>query len=129
MTDVMYAHPGVEREADAYVATDAGRNGQRRVGQGGQRVLGGQHLDRLQVQHGCAELGSERRGRAARLPFLHAYQRCSLRGTEPDERARTGEEDPLFGSAEQLPVQQPGRRQTGCLDRDLDHPFGEPLRR
>ena len=54
------------------------------------RVLGGQHLERLRVEHGCAEVGGEHRGRAACLPFLQADQRCSLRGTEPDERARTG---------------------------------------
>ena len=127
IADVVYPHPGFEREANGHVATDAGRNGQRGVGQRGQRVLGGQHLERLRVQHGCAESGGERRGRAARLPFLHADKRCSLCGTEPDERARTGEEDPRLG-AEQLFVQQPEWRWACRLHPDLHHPFGQPLR-
>ena len=93
------------------------------VGQRGQRVPGGQHLERLRVQHGCAELAGQCRGRAARLPFLHADQRCSLCGTEPDECARTGEEDPLFRGAEQLFVQQPGWR-WACR---LDPTFTTPL--
>jgi len=72
IVDVVYAHPRLEFKADGHVAADVGRSRQRGVRQGRQRVLGGEYLERLRVKHGCAEAYSERRGRAACLPFLHA---------------------------------------------------------